>query len=89
MTIEWTDYLKYRAEIRGFDLTIIENILGNSKERYWDTATNRRVVVGRHDRMLVLIPYDIIDDTLVPVTIHATTRQQTVHRIKVGRFCHE
>ncbi len=39
----------------------------NSKEQYWDTATNRRVVVGRHDKMLVLIPYDIIDDIILPV----------------------
>jgi hypothetical protein len=35
----WTDYLKYRARLRGFDLAIIEQIVQFSEERYLDTAT--------------------------------------------------
>ena len=56
--IVWTDYLKYRAELRGFDLLVVEKILRFSEERYYDTGTGRRVVVGRHGGLLVTIPYE-------------------------------
>ena len=54
--IVWTDYFKYRAGLRGFDLTEVEKILIFGNERYFDTATGRNVVVGKHGRLLVLIP---------------------------------
>ncbi len=68
MTIVWTDYMRYRAALRGFDLTNLESIIRHSSERYIDTATGRLVVVGRHDRRLVMIPYEVRDDHIVPVT---------------------
>jgi len=43
--IVWTDYLKYRAELRGFDLLIVERVLRFSEERYFDTVTGRQVVI--------------------------------------------
>lgn len=89
MTVEWTDYMKYKARLRGFDLAIIENILKSSPERYFDTATGRRVAVGHHDSKLVIIPYEADENSITPVTIHVTTRQQTNFRIKTGRFIHE
>jgi len=39
--IVWTDYMKYRAGLRGFELSKIENILRHSGERYFDTTTQR------------------------------------------------
>jgi hypothetical protein len=33
-TCIFTDYLKYRAELRGFDLGLIEHIVRYSPERY-------------------------------------------------------
>jgi len=47
MEVAWTEYLKYRAALRGFELNRIEQIVKSSKERYVDAATNRSVVVGR------------------------------------------
>jgi hypothetical protein len=44
--------------------------------------------VGRHGRLLVMIPYERIGDDITPVTIHATTRQQINFRVKNGRFRH-
>jgi hypothetical protein len=85
-TIVWSDYIKYRANLRGFSLDKIEEILRYSSERYFDSATQRMVVVGKHDSRLVVIPYDKDDDTIVPVTIHAITRQQIGVRLKSGRF---
>jgi hypothetical protein len=57
MDVAWTEYLKYRAAIRGFDLDTIEKIAKSSQERYTDTATNRHVVVGRCGKTLVVIPW--------------------------------
>ncbi len=89
MDVAWTEYLKYRATLRGFDLSGIEQILKSSKERYMDTITNRHVVIGRCGRTLVLIPYEVREGVLTPITIHATTRQQIEFRIQAGRFVHE
>ncbi len=85
-SIEWTDYIKYRADLRGFDITKIESILRSSQERYFDTITQRNIAVGKHDKRLVLVPYEINNNLISPVTVHATTRQQINFRLKTGRF---
>lgn len=87
--IEWTDYLKYRAKLRGFDLTILENIIRRSDERYFDTETLRVIAIGRHDLQLVAIPYELNEDVITPVTVHAITRQLIQFRLRTGRFTHE
>ncbi len=69
MTIVWTDYLKYRAKRRKFDLSKIENIIRYSPERYSDMATGRRIVVGKHDNALVMIPYEADENSITPVPI--------------------
>jgi len=89
MIVVWTEYMKYKAKLRGFDLAKIENIVKSSAERYSDTATGRRVAVGRHGNKLVIIPYEADDNSITPVTIHVTTRQQIDVRIRTGRFNHE
>ena len=85
-TIFWSDYVRYRAKLRDFNLKKIEEILKHSSERYFDSKTHRMIVVGKHDNRLVLIPYDEDNDTIIPVTIHAITRQQVKFRLKSGRF---
>lgn len=84
-----TDYLKFRAELRGFDLSRIEEILRYSQERYFDIATQRRVAVGEHGNRLVMIPYEESETKLTPITIHATTRQQIKFRLNTGRFTYD
>jgi hypothetical protein len=78
--------LKYRAELRGFELSKIENILRHSAEKYLDTATQRLIVVGKHENILVIIPHEKHGNEIKPITIHATTRQQINFRLKTGRF---
>ncbi len=68
----FSEYLKYRAETRGYDIDKIEDILRFSTERYLDTITNRMIVIGRHDNRLVMIPYEISENSIKPVTIHST-----------------
>jgi len=38
---------------------------------------------------LVMIPYEINTDAIMPVTIHTTTRQQIKFRLKTGRVIYE
>ncbi len=42
-----------------------------------------------HNRRLVVIPYEVNDIVITPVTIHATTRHQISFRLKNGRFIND
>lgn len=87
--IVWTKYLIYRANLRGYDLALLEDILRYSEERYHDQDTGRMIVIGRHRHALVMIAYETADADWVPVTVHAITRQQIRFRLQTGRFQHE
>lgn len=89
LSIVWSEYIKHRAALREFELKKIEDIIRYSRERYFDTVTRRMIVVGKHDDRLAMIPYDRKENELLPVTIHATTRQQINFRLKTGRFTYE
>jgi len=84
--IVWTPYMKYRAQLRGFDLAVIESIVRYSVERYFDAATGRMIVVGPDGRRLVMIAYEREEATVTPVTVHVTSRRQVSFRVKTGRF---
>jgi hypothetical protein len=84
--IVWTDYLRYRAELRGFDLDVLEDIVRYSSERYFDTETRRIIIIGRHLKELVMIPCEVLDEVVTPVTVHPITRQQIRFRLKTGRL---
>ncbi len=88
--IVWTDYFRYRVKLRGFDLSKVEEIIRFSSERYYDTATDRFVVVGKDANVMVMIPHEKPDEnTIIPITIHATSHQQINYRVKSGRFQNE
>ena len=87
--IVWTEYIRYRLTLRGYNILTIEEILRYSPERYIDTVTNRMIVIGKHKKLLVMIPYEVKDDILTPITIHTTSRQQINSRIKSGRLDNE
>jgi len=89
LPIRFTAYMKYRLATRRFDANIVENVLQTSAERYFDTETQRHVVVGRHRNAVIMIPYEVIESTVVPVTVHTTTRQQINFRLRTGRLVHE
>lgn len=84
----WTDYMKYRARLREFDLEELEKVVRFSSERYNDEATGRQVVVGKHGDSMVLIPFETLGEDIMPVTVHRTTRQQVAARVRSGRFTH-
>ena len=84
--IRWSDYMLYRMKERGYEAATIEEIIRHSAERYTDTDSVRTVIVGRHHELLVLIPIETDGSTIVPITVHATTRQQIRFRLQSGRF---
>ena len=86
MHVILSDYFRYKAKLRGFHLTKLEDIVRYSSERYVDTVTERLIVIGRHDSDIVMIPYEQSDDKLTPVTVHVVTRQQITYRLKTGRL---
>jgi hypothetical protein len=87
--IVWSDYMRYRLRLRGFDLAAVERIVRYSDERYVDSVTGRLVAVGRHDERLIMIPYERRGETVTPVTVHVTNRQQINIRVRSGRFTNE
>jgi hypothetical protein len=89
MQVILSGYLKYRAKLRGFDLNKIEEIVRFSDEKYFDTATGRMVVIGKHNTRLVMVPYEMVGNTANLITVHAITRQQITFRLKNGRFIYE
>jgi hypothetical protein len=44
------------------------------------------IAIGKHDKRLVMIPYEISKNSIKPVTIHATSRQQVNFQIKNGKI---
>ena len=86
MTIVWTEYMKYRFDLRGYDPVVIEEVLRYSSERYKDTMTDRTIAVGRHGNALVMVPYEIRGNEIIPVTVHATDRKQITARVRSGRL---
>jgi len=84
--IRWTDYLIYRMKVRGYQKEKIDHIIRYSSERYFDTETRRFVIIGKHGNKEVIIPYDTEGKSIIPVTIHAISRQQIRYRKLSGRF---
>lgn len=89
MRIVWTEYMQYRAALRGFEIAVVEHIVRYSSERYLDHVTGSHIAVGPHGTIQVMIAYESEKDVLTPITVHATTRAQINARLRSGRFTHE
>lgn len=87
--IIWTDYFVYRSTSRGFEQNVLEAIIRYSSERYFDTGTQRHIVIGRHDNRLVAVACEYENADVTPITVHATSRQQIRFRLRTGRFINE
>jgi hypothetical protein len=70
-----------------------EQIYRESKQRYYNHHTLRRVAVMQANyqrrRTLMMIAYDQHRDHAEIITIHPITRQQIEERLKSGRWTHE
>ncbi len=86
MEIKWTHYFKTRCIRRHFSIEKTEHIIRYSSERYYDADSFRQIAVGSVDDRLVLIPYEVSENIITPVTVHETDRKQINFRIRTGRF---
>ncbi|OQC01464.1 MAG: hypothetical protein BWX80_03360 [Candidatus Hydrogenedentes bacterium ADurb.Bin101] len=89
MHILCTDYMRYRAALRGFDLAVIERIVRYSTERYLDHVTGSHVAVGPQGKIQLMIAYEAEENVITPITAHVTTRAQIKARLNSGRFTYE
>jgi len=78
--------MNYKIRIRSFEAASIETILTSTLERYIDVQSGRFIAIGSIGNTLVTIPYELDQDTITPVTIHACSRKQINFRLKVGRY---
>lgn len=81
--------MRYRVRTRFFTIALLEQIVRSPSERYFDTDSGREIAIGRHNDKLVVIPYEIENDVIIPVTVHATTRQQINLRLRSGRYIYD
>lgn len=76
MRIVWTAYMKYKSKLRGFNLLQIEDVINSSSERYLDTITGRRVIVGKYESKLILIPYEMDENSVINCPHHDASTNQ-------------
>ena len=88
MRLNFTNqYFLYRVQTREYDLDKIASVLRTSSEVYSDSSTGRDIRVGRHDRSLIMIAYDVEQDgSITPVTVYETSRKQIKYYLKTERF---
>ena len=80
-------YFLYRLKIREYNLEKVESILKTSSEIYFDSHTGRNIKIGKHDKDLVMIAYDVEQDgSITPVTVYETSRKQIRYYLKEERF---
>ena len=78
--------MRYRISLRKFDIKIVEDIIRYSTECYYDIITGRHIIIGRHKKDLVMVPFESDNISITPVTIHTTSRNQINTRCKSGRL---
>ena len=86
MQLEWTDYMRFRVQSRGFSLEAIEQTVRYSNERYIDDTTGRLIAIGKDFESLFLVAYEVNENIITPVTVHRSTRKQIVERLKAQRY---
>lgn len=89
MIINWNNtHFVYQVNQRVIDLEKVENTLRFSTEKYFDNNTGRYVKIGGNKREgLLLVSYEIeLDESVTPITVHQTDREQINHRLNEGRY---
>ena len=86
--VRYTDHLKRRIILRGYDDSLPQQIFEQSIELYIDTQTSNHIAVVeimiRGEMRLMTISYDEFPTRIV--TIHPIKRNQINNRIKLRRW---
>jgi hypothetical protein len=88
--IRYIDYFLDRLKFRRIPKEVVEKVLQEATERYFDVETSRFIAVkevkyGRRIRRL-MVAYEEHGVEIVPVTAHTVTKRQVNSRIKRLRW---
>jgi len=91
--IQYSPHLQFKLAVRRIPIELPERIYRESKQRYYNHHSVRRVAVmetlyQRH-RTLMMIAYDQFADHVEIITIHPITRAQIQDRLRDGRWSYE
>lgn len=88
--IRYSDHLTFRLSVREIDYDLPANIYHASKEKYYDTATDLLIAVGKtlHKGAYreFAVTYRETDDEILLITIHPLKQHQKENRIQTNRW---
>lgn len=93
MEIRYSDHLRFKLRVREIPERIPEWIYRESRQRYYNHHSLRRIAVMEvryfQRRTLMMIAYDHLPDHVEIVTIHPITQDQIQDRLRTGRWTYE
>ncbi len=88
--IHYTDYLLERLKFRRIPRNVVEKILQEATERYFDVETRRFIAVQRvkynREYKRLMVAYEEKENEITVVTVHTVTKRQVQSRIKRQRW---
>ena len=93
MEIQYSPHLQFKLRVRGIANDLPAQIYRESKQRFYNHHSVRRVAVMEtlylKRRTLMMIAYDQFPDRVEIVTIHPITKSQIQDRVRDGRWSYE
>ena len=90
MKIIYRPHLKSRLKVRKIPDDYPKKVYRNSKQKFFDTATNHHIAVSRLSYAgkirNMAISYDIIDQNIEIVTIHPISDKEIENKINSERW---
>ena len=90
MKTEYSAHLTHKLALRKISQDLPQQVYEESNERYYDTETGHTVatmnVVIYGKLREVMLAYDIIEQTVILLTIHPLKEGQKENRLKSGRW---
>lgn len=91
--IKHSDHLRFKLRVRGIPEQVPERIYRESKQRFYNHHSLRHVAIlevyYHRRRVLMMIAFDQLPDSVEIVTIHPITKDQIQDRVRLGRWTHE
>jgi len=88
--IVYSPHLIFRLKLREIPYFLPRRIYQTSKERYFDTETQKKIAVGkaRYKNKLreMAVIYEEMNDQIILITVHPLKKYQKLNRIKSGRW---
>lgn len=93
MEVKYSDHLRFKMQVREIPEQMPERIYRESKQRYYNHHSLRRIAVmevhHKQRRTWMMIAYDQTSDYAEIITLHPVTKDQIQERLRTGRWTHE